>query len=229
MDAVDLQRPELLPEALRGRLESIEALCRNEEFSEELVMHPEVRNVVIELDNYCMQRQVIGIHYTRAIRADIEQKGLVVRTGAEIRNEFIERFGHIFEVTELEWLQNKWSSHQATQAKIRDSRLCFNFTLRAFGGLGSKYLLGMYGGEQIHMGIEFNTPIGNKLASIGEPLVVKCALDPQKVRMPSEYSWGKILVSSFHFSIVPDVYRIDQDGRVLESILPKDLIVESAH
>ncbi|MDD2775236.1 MAG: hypothetical protein PHU06_04705 [Gallionella sp.] len=228
MDAVDLQRPELLPDALRALLKSIEALCRDEEFSEELLTHPEVRNVVIELDNYCMQRQVLGIHYTRAIRANIEQKGLVVRTGAEIRNEFVEQFGHIFEVAELEWLQNKWSSHQATQVKIRDSMLWFNFTLSAFGGLGSKYLLGMYGGEQINMGIEFDTPIGNKLASIGEPLVVKCALDPQKVRTSIEHPWGKILVSSFHLSIVPNAYRIDQDGRVLESILPRDLIVESA-
>lgn len=107
MDAVDLQRPELLPEALRLRLSSIESLCRNEKFSEELVKLPEVRNVVIELDNYCMQRRVLGIHYTRAIRADIEQKGLLVRTGAEIRDEFVQRFGHRFEAYEMEWLQNK--------------------------------------------------------------------------------------------------------------------------
>lgn len=229
MDAVDLQRPELLPEALRQRLNSIESLCRNEEFSEKLVEHPEVRNIVIEVDNYCMQRRVLGIHYTRAIRADIEQKGLVVRTGAEIRDEFVQRFGHIFETDEMEWLQNKWSSHQVTQSDVRDSMLWFNFTLSAYGGSGSEYLLGMYGGEQIHMGIDFNTPIGRKLASIGEPLLVKCALDPQKVRTFIGHPWGKILVSSFHLCVEPEAYRIDQDGKVTESISPQDLVVESAH
>lgn len=229
MDAIDLQRPELLPEALRVRLDSIKSLCRNEEFSEELVRHSEVQNVVIELDNYCMQRRVLGIHYTRAIRTDIEQKGLLVRTGAEIRDEFVQRFGHKFEADEMEWLQNMWSSHQFTQSNIRDSMLWFSFTLSAYGGSGSKYLLGMYGGEQIHMGIEFDTPIWEKLASIGEPLLVKCALDPQKVKTFIQHPWGKILVSSFHLRVEPEAFRIDQDGKVTESISPEDLVVESAH
>jgi hypothetical protein len=229
MDAIDLQRPDLLPETLRGRLESIEPLCRNEEFSENLVRHSEVLRVAIELNHYCMQRRILGIHYTRAIRSDIEHKGLLVRTGNEIRNEFVERFGQEFEADELEFLQSLWSSHQAKQARIRDSMLWFNFTLTEYGNSGSEYLLGMYGGEQIHMGIEFDTPIGQKLAGIGEPLLIKCALNPRKVRTFIEYPWGKILVSSFHLSVVPEAYRIDQDGQVTESISPEDLVVESAH
>lgn len=229
MDVVDLQRSELLPETLRGRLDSIETICRNEEFSEELVRHPDVRNVVIEIDNYCMQRRVIGIHYTHAILADIKQKGLLIRTGAEIRDEFIQRFGHKFEADEVAWLQNKWSSHQVKQSDIRDSMLWFNFTLNAYGGPGSEYLLGMYGGEQIHMGIEFDTPIGRKLASIGEPLVVKCALDPRKVETFIGHPWGKILISSFHLGVQPEAVRIDQDGKVTESILPQDIVSASAH
>jgi len=229
MDIVDLQRPELLPETFRERLNSIKAICRNEEFSEELVQHPDVRNLVIDIDSYCTQNRVMGIHYTRAIRADIEQKGLLIRTGAEIRDEFIQRFGHKFEVDELEWLQTKWSSHQAKQSDIRDSMLWFNFTLTAYGGSGSEYLLGMYGGEQIHMGIKFDTPIGSKLACIGEPLIVKCALNPRKVKTFIEHPWGKILVSSFHLSVAPGAYRIDQDGKITHSILPQDLVVQSAH
>ena len=154
MDIIDLQRPETLPENFRLRLNSIRAICRNEEFSENLVRHPDVRNLVIDIDSYCMQNRVLGIHYTRAIRSDIEQKGLLIRTGAEIRDEFIQRFGDSFKEDELEWLQSKWLSHQVKQSDIRDSMLWFNFTLTEFGDSGSEYLLGMYGGEQIHMGIE---------------------------------------------------------------------------
>ncbi|MCU7871767.1 MAG: hypothetical protein KZQ91_03380 [Candidatus Thiodiazotropha sp. (ex Lucinoma borealis)] len=229
MNAVDLQRPDFLPEALRVRLESIKSFCRNEEFSENLVQHPKVREVVIELDHYCMQRQILGIHYTRAIHADIVQKGLLVRTGAEIRDDFVQRFGHKFDVEEMARLQNLWYSHQVKQSDIRDSMLWFNFTLSAYGNSGSEYLLGMYGGEQIHMGIELGTPIGKKLASIGEPLLVKCALDPQKVETFIEKPWGKILASSYHLSLEPEAYRIDQDGKVTESISPDDLVVESVH
>lgn len=229
MDIIDLQRPELLPDTFRVRLNSIRAICRNEEFSENLVRHPDVRNLVIDIDSYCMQNRVLGIHYTRAIRAEIKQKGLLIRTGAEIRDEFIQRFGDKFKADELEWLQNKWLSHQVKQSDIRDSMLWFNFTLTEFGGSGSEYLLGMYGGEQIHMGIEFDTPIGMKLANIGEPLIIKCALDPHKVDTFIENPWGKILVSSFHLSVEPEVYRIDQDGKVTHSILPEDVVVEPAH
>jgi len=228
MDTVDLQRPDLLPESLRKLLYSIEPLCKNEEFSENLVQNAQVKDVVIALNNYCIQRKVLGIHYTRAIRADIEQKGLLIRTGAEIREEFIQRFGRKFEEAELELLQHLWSSYQMKQAAIRDSMLWFNFTLKAFGGSGSDCLLGMYGGEQIHMGIELDTPIGKKLASIGEPIIVKCALDPLKVRTYIEHPWGKILVSSFHLSVVPEAFRIDQDGKVSDSVSPKDLVIESA-
>lgn len=228
MNAVDLQRPELLPEIFRKQLDSIEPLCKNEEFSENLVQHPDVKNVVIALNTYCMQRKVLGIHYTRAIRADIEQNGLLIRTGAEIREEFIQRFGSRFEAAELKQLHGLWSSHQMKQAAKRDSMLWFNFTLNALGSSDSDYLLGMYGGEQIHMGIELGTPIGKKLASIGEPIIVKCALDPLKVRTFIENPWGKILVSSFHLSVEPNAFRIDQDGRVLDSVLPEDLVVENA-
>lgn len=79
------------------------------------------------------------------------------------------------------------------------------------------------------MGIEFDTLIGQKLASIGEPLFVKCALDPHKIRTSIERPWGKILISSFHLSVEPKAYRIDQDGKVTESISPECLIVETAY
>jgi len=229
MDAIDLQRPDLLPEPLQARLMSIEAICRNEEFSENLVNIPEVHRIVVEIENYCRQRKIIGIHYTRAIRRDIEQNGLLIRTGDEIRGEFIRRFSHLFENEEIKFLQNLWKNNQAKQAQIRDSILWFNFTLVAFNGLGSEYLLGMYGGEQVHMGIELDTSIGEKLASIGEPLIVRCALNPASVRTYISHPWGKIMVSSFHLSIAPEAYRIDHDGRVSESILAKDLLIETAH
>ncbi len=229
MGIVDLQRPDLLPKELILLLSSIVSQCLDEKFSEELVQHPEVNKIAIELDHYCMQRQVWGIHYTNAIRSDIEKNGLLIRTGAEIRADFLQRFGHMFEEDEINWLQSLWSSHQARQSDTRDSMLWFNFTLDAYGSRGSEYLLGMYGGEQVHMGVELDTPIGKKLASIGEPLIVKCALNPQEVKCSIDYPWGKILVSSFHLSISPEACRIDLDGRIREPVTPENLFIESAY
>jgi hypothetical protein len=228
MEIVDLQRPEYLPDYFLDRLDSIKSICRNEEFSETLVKHPDVLDIVIDLNKYCLQRRILGIHYTRAVRADIEQQGLLVRTGNQIREDFIDRFGHEFEDAELIELRRLWSSHQEKQSNIRDAMLWFNFTLDAYGGSGSEYLLGMYGGEQIHMGIDLNSPIGGKLASIGEPLIVMCTLDPSKVETFVEYPWGKILTSSFHLSIEPGAIRIDQDGKMIESVSPENVRVQPA-
>ena len=228
-NTIDLQRPDLLPEDFKSRLYAIETLCREHEFSDELVEETEVSILVDDLNRYCMEHQVIGIHYTRAIKEDIESKGLLVRTGKEIRNDLLDRFGNLFNSKELEFLRNKWKSHQEIQADIRDLRLWFNFTteaLRGSGGSGTKYLLGLYGGEQINMGIEFGSPIGKKLASIGEPMIVRCSLDPNNVDTYIKNPWGKIIVSSFHLQVRPDAYRIDQDGSQRSSVPPENLIVE---
>src|SRR5690606_31236372 len=163
-------------------------------------------------DHFCMEQRVVGIHYTRAVKEDIERKGLLIRTGEEIRTEFVQRFGATSSSSELETLQSLWASHQSTQADIRDSRLWFNFTLNALSGSGATFLLGMYGGEQIHMGIDLQTKLGRKLASIGEPLIVRCALDPSKIRTFIQYPWGKILISAFHLSVNPTAIPVDQDG-----------------
>ncbi len=50
------------------------------------------------------------------------------------------------------------------------------------GESGSEYLLGLYGGEQVSMCFELDEALGIKLGTIGNPLVVRCALYPSKVK-----------------------------------------------
>lgn len=228
-DTVDLQQPGLLPDDFRRRLRAIDPLCCGHECSETLVKVREVAMLVDDLNNYCMERRILGIHYTRAIREDIELKGLLVRTGNAIRTGFLDRFGLLFDSDELEFLRNKWENHQVTQAHVRDLKLCFNFTTEALGTSGTKRLLGQYGGEQINMGIEFDSSIGKKLASIGEPLIVKCSLDPRNVKTYITNPWGKILLSSYHRQVRADAIRLDQDGSQTTSVLPEDLNIEAVH
>ena len=226
INTVDLQRPDLLPDDFKHRLHAIEPLCRKHDFSEYLVKEPKVSVLVEAINSYCMERRIVGIHYTRAVKEDIESKGLLVRTGNEIRNEFLARFGHRFSSEELIFFRNKWKSHQEAQANIRDLMLWFNFTTQGLGGGGTESLLGLYGGEQINSGIEFNSSIGNKLATIGKPLIVRCSLDPRNIHTYLEDPWGKIMVSSYHLHIRSDAYRIDQDGSQIVPVLPEHLVVE---
>lgn len=222
---IDLSKPLDLPIEFTERLHRIESLCKCHEFSEELVESREVSALVRDIDQYCYQNRVIGVHYTRAFPESISANGLLIRDGQEIRREFLRQHAHLFSETEIQEIKGRWSKYfDREQCSARDGRIFFNFTEIELGESGSEYLLGLYGGEQVSMCFELDEALGIKLGAIGSPLVVRCALHPCQVKTFIEHPWGKILVSSFHAMINPHAYRIDQDGYQEVSVEPKDVI-----
>lgn len=222
---IDLTKPRDLPAEFTERLNRIENQCKNHEFSEQLVEHPEVSSLVRDIDQYCNENRIIGVHYTRAFPESISAQGLIVRSGEEIRREFLQRHGHRFSQAEMSEIKVRWSKYfDPRQSSARDGRIFFNFTEIELGQSGSEYLLGLYGGEQVSMCFELDEPLGTKLGAIGQPLVVRCALDPKLITTFIEHPWGKILVSSFHAAINPNAFRIDQDGYQEVPVKPEDVI-----
>ncbi|MEQ3723900.1 hypothetical protein [Alcanivorax sp.] len=222
---IDLTKPKDLPERFASKLESIRRLCEETEFSEELVGNPEVVSLVHDIDRFCNMNQVIGVHYTRAIPASIRTRGLLVRNGEDIRQSFLKDHGYIFSSSEIDEIKKRWGSYfSGSQSDGRDGRIFFNFTEKELGKSGTKYLLGLYGGEQVSMCFELDEPIGQKLAKIGQPLVVKCVLQPSLVKTFIEYPWGKMLVSSYHFMVNPEACRIDQDGYQSVPVNPNNIV-----
>lgn len=222
---IDLSKPLDLPSEFTERLHRIESLCKRHEFSEELVESREASALVRDIDQYCNEQRVIGVHYTRALPESISASGLLVRDGEKIRSEFLRQHGHRFSEAEINEIKERWSKYfDRGQSCARDGRIFFNFTEIELGGSGSEYLLGLYGGEQVNMCFELDEPLGGKFGEIGNPLVVRCALYPSKVKTFIEHPWGKILVSSFHATINPNAYRIDQDGYQEVPVKPEDVI-----
>lgn len=74
------------------------------------------------------------------------------------------------------------------------------------------------------MCFKLDEPIGHKLGNIGEPLLVRCALDPGVVSTFIENPWGKILVSAYHLMINSKAYIIDQDGYQSLPVNSKDIV-----
>jgi hypothetical protein len=222
---VDLTKPLELPEKFVRRLNEIDEICREHEFSENLVEMEGVSLLVREIDAWCSKRNVIGVHYTRAIPKSIKDSGLLIRSGREIRSQFLAAHSHRFTASEIDQLKSEWESYFIqTQLSARDSRIFFNFTETSLADGGAKYLIGLYGGEQVGMPFEFDDPIGKKLATIGKPLIVRCAIDPSTISTFIQNPWGKILVSSYHLSINPDAYCIDQDGYQEVPVIPESII-----
>lgn len=222
---IDLTKPDTLPGELSSRLQRVDNLCREFEFSEELVTHRDVRSLVKDIHSFCMTQKIIGIHYTRANPESIFENGLLVRKGAEIRTLFLKEYGHLFTEPELIIIEKHWANYFTDQQMAaRDGRVFFNFTEMALNTDGAKYLLGLYGGEQVAMGVELDDQIGKKLGNIGASLLVRCALDPNTVKTFMEHPWGKIMISAYHLTIRGDAYGIDQDGYQTIPVNPNDIV-----
>jgi hypothetical protein len=222
---IDLTKPCELPAELAEQLSGIEDFCREQEFSENLVEIGPVAQLVCEIDALCMSQNVVGLHYSRALPEDIRAKGLLVREGDQIRNSFLAQFANIFTENELTEIRQRWSEYfEGSQASSRDGKIFFNFTEAALIEGGAERLIGLYGGEQVSMCFEVDEPIGVKLASIGEPLLIRCALKPSNVRTFIQHPWGKILVASFHLQVNPEAIGIDQDGYQTMPVPPEDIL-----
>lgn len=222
---IDLCKPLALPEVFTNRLHQIKKLCLTEDFSESLVEHHTVTALVRDIDQYCTNNKITGVHYTRSEPENIREKGLLVRNGNDIRANFLLEYGHLFTQDETRVIKSRWSEcfHEAGDPS-RDNRIFFNFTDVELGRAGSKYLLGLFGGEQVSFCFEIDDPIGQKLAKIGQPIVVRCSLHPSHLTMYTKNPWGKILVSSFHALINPNAYRIDFDGFQTVPVSPLNVI-----
>ncbi len=222
---IDLTKPGKLPERFVAKLSSLDALCREFEFSEELVEHNDVYSLVKDVDDFCMSQKIVGVHYTRANPESIHKSGLLIRSGEEIRADFLSEYAYLFTDSEILKIRERWASYfKSGQSSARDGRVFFNFTELALNTGGTRDLHGLYGGEQVSMCFDLDEPIGEKLNSIGAPLIVRCSLDPNVVQTFIECPWGKILVSAYHLAVNPEAYGIDQDGYQTVAVKSEDIL-----
>lgn len=105
---IDLTKPLELPYKFIRTLSTIDALCVKLEFSEELVDLPKVKPLIKEICDYCHNKKVVGIHYTRATAKSIKEKGLLIRTGNEIRTDFLAEYSNKFTKEELHLIKETW-------------------------------------------------------------------------------------------------------------------------
>lgn len=71
---IDLTNPLALPTEFVLRLKAIENICKNYQYSESLVESSEVISLVRDVDGYCRNNRIIGLHFTRANKESISTK-----------------------------------------------------------------------------------------------------------------------------------------------------------
>lgn len=213
MDLIDLEKLIGLSPRYLEQLDKRKDLFAGSDSFERINVDDDIHFLIEQIDDYCNNNLILGYHYTRALENGILKNGLLVRTGSEIRNEFIKNHQSIFSKSEMDEILNAWErSFDKQDEEVRDNRIWFNFTKNALKNGGAELLLKYYGGEQIYAPIYQIKGIGNKLRKIGVPLIVKCILKPQGITTSTEYPWGKIAVSSYHRLQNLEALVFDQDG-----------------
>jgi hypothetical protein len=224
MDLINLETLESLPLNFKKRLTEFDDDFVRVNFLENLQDIVELQVLIQEINHHCERNQIFGFHFTRADQESISEFGLIPRTGSEIRNEFLSKYGHKFSSKEKDLIISAWSDYfSKDQTKIRDRKIYFNLTTDAFKIGGAELLLKYYGGEQIYNPIYKIKGIKEKLQSIGIPMILKCRLNPKELSTYIQNPWGSIAVSSYHRSINPNAYVIDQDAHQCTHVSPKDI------
>lgn len=223
--AYNLASVETIPVPLREDLTSQEEIFQETELLEELLERRSLRTAAEELNALCEADGVIGYHYTRSFRNRITTEGLVACSGDQHRRRFLREYGDRFTPSQRQRLLQSWENYfDSQQNRARDGRVWFNLTLNALGSSGARPLLYHFGGEVIYMPVKRDDEIAEILHSIGNPLVVKCALDTDNLTTFADLPWGKVWLSTYHRCVNPSSYRFDVDAYCTSSILPNCII-----
>jgi len=219
-----------MPEGLLDALNNWNQFFRSSKYLESLMEKEELKQLAQNLDQVCLEQGIIGVHYTRAIRTEVETHGLRPASGDMRRKEFLDQYGHYFTNAQVERIRKIWGEYfNSTQKRVRDNRIWFNFTLAALENEGADPLLTYFGGEQIYMPLKRDVEIGPILQTLGEPLIIKCNLNPHHLETFSEYPWGKIWLSTYHVSQNPNAYQFDQDAYQTDPVSPNDIVISVHH
>lgn len=187
-------------------------LLLNTEFEDELVENPVFQDLIDRITDFSKDCKIIGYHYTRADKDDILKGGLKSRTGQEIRETFLSRFGKLFTPKELDIIKNAWKTYfNKNMISCRDYRIFFNLTTTALFDSGAEPLLQYYGGEQVYMPLKGFPSIAKKIQNIGSPLLIKATLNPCQLKLFDYEDIAKIAISSYHRLLRPDASQCDRD------------------
>jgi len=225
--AIALSCPEEMPARARETLGARRAILQERQYLEQVIEDPVLRKLAADLDSVCQAEGVVGYHFTRAERGEIETRGLLARTGGERRRDFLASYGQRFTKPQLQRIQRRWSEYfDSEMNRVRDGRVWFSFTIEPLRDGGAERLLSYYGGEVVFMPLteDEDEDVAEILRGIGEPLVVECALDAGLLHTFSDAPWGRVWLSSHHVAVNPEAVRFDVDAYQKVSVEPARIL-----
>ena len=94
MDIINFENLTGIPKTFLNRFFENRNIFTEFDFLEDIEDNLVIQSLIVEINKYCSENTIIGFHFTRVIVEDILKKGLLVRTGSEIRNEFLDNYSY---------------------------------------------------------------------------------------------------------------------------------------
>jgi hypothetical protein len=222
--AIKIRTTENLPNDVLRRLHLYDDVFREKWSIHQILEVPDLRIIAEKLHDICIQNHILGYHYTRANKDNIWRDGLVPLSGEERRRAFLELYGHKFSTSQRERIHTSWNDYFTPyMSKIRDGRVCFNFTFVSLNNGNAENLLKYYGGEVVYFPLIQDHEIEEILTTLGDPLLVECLLKPIYIETSHDIPWGKIWLSSYHISLNPDADQFDIDAYQKVAVRPDQI------
>ena len=195
------------------------------EYMDELLENIKVRSLAEHLNELCEREEIVGFHYTRCEYDRIAEDGLICQSGAERREKFLLKHGPRLSPEARDYLVHAWISYfNAAAAAARDFKIHFCLNPHPPNSGVVRDLLYYFGGEAIYMPVAEHDEIGPYLHSIGNPLLVKCALSPKRLKTHRNLSWARVWLSSYHRTVNHSAATEDGQGYQKEAVPPSKII-----
>lgn len=89
-----------MPRELRALMKPLRSEFKRHLYADSYAHSPSARSIMAQVAEYLATHSVVGVHYTRAERRDIESGGLLCGPGASRRAWFLENYGSRFSPAE---------------------------------------------------------------------------------------------------------------------------------
>ena len=91
MKTVNLNDLSGIPKEFIMQLSQFDQIFEEVDYLSDLDNIDALQCLIREINEYCLNNEVIGFHYTRAYQDDISRLGLLSRTGKVIRADFLKK------------------------------------------------------------------------------------------------------------------------------------------
>jgi hypothetical protein len=223
-DPLRLEDPETIPLALRDALAAHGSLMHSEVRTESLVQGGPLAGIASALADHLHRQTIIGYHCTREPEPGyFATHGLRATNLAEHQDEFLRRLGHHFTFEELAYMRKQWHSYfNESQKRSREGRVWACLTRALAVSTGTEPFFAAYGGEAIHMPLADDSSAKQKLAALGQPVIVEVALPGDRIRTFCEMAYCAL--SYYHRRVNPASHLMESEAYLLDGIRPLDVL-----